>query len=88
MIRKFSLTKAPIKMTRPPTEAAKEKTTAAMPRLSAIFKGRANYSAAATAVNVAVRFVPTAVTAVMITTAMSEAISPYSIAVTTVWSFT
>jgi hypothetical protein len=49
--------------------------------------GRANYSAAATAVNVAVSFVPTLVTAVMITTAMRAAISPYSMAVTPELSF-
>jgi hypothetical protein len=61
---------------------AKKKPWQQMPRLGAIFKGRANYSALAMPVNVAVRFVPTDVTAVMITTAMSAAMSPYSMAVT------
>jgi hypothetical protein len=39
------------------------------------------------ALNCVVRFVPTSVTAVMITTAINEAIRPYSMAVTPASSF-
>jgi len=49
--------------------------------------GRANYSEVATVLNVVVSFVPTLVMAVMITTEISAAISPYSMAVAPELSF-
>jgi hypothetical protein len=45
-----------------------------------------SYNAVATAPNFVERFVPISVTAVMMTTAINEAIKPYSMAVTPDWS--